>query len=281
MKSKVIAISGANAGIGFATAKLLLNKGSTILMFCRDIQKAEIAKNKLIELTKNTKIEIFEVNFESFVSIENACKICLVKYPTIDVLINNAGIMNANFELTQNNIEKTIAVNHFGYYLMTHHLLPALKNASNSRIINVASRAHYGVRFNINTVNSKENFSFRSQYKLSKLANVMFTLKLADIVSDFNITVNCFDPGIVKTRIGNKSGSKFWSLLWSVFKLRAVDIYQGAQTSVYLASSNEVKEISAEYFEDCKPYPISELAKNKIDIDEFWTWSEKITQLKF
>jgi NAD(P)-dependent dehydrogenase (short-subunit alcohol dehydrogenase family) len=280
-KSKIIAISGANTGIGFATAKLLLDNNATILMFCRDIQKAEIAKVELEKITKNHKIEIFEVNFESFTSIENACKKCLIKYPIIDVLINNAGIMSSNFELTQSNIEKTIAVNHFGYFLMAFYLLPALKNAKKSRIINVASRAHYGVKFDVNTINLKEKFSFRNQYKLSKLANVMFTIKLSKVLKQSNITVNCLDPGLVKTEIGSKLGSKFWSFIWRIFTFRAVDIYEGAKTSVFLALSDEVQEISGEYFENCNIYPISEEAKNEISIDEFWTWSEKIAQINF
>lgn len=281
MQGKTVLISGANAGIGFASAKALLNKGAQVVMFCRNMQKAEEARKELVELTKNDQIDIFQVDFESFQSIEKACNALLAKYKTLDVLLNNAGATYSDFELTKDGIERTMAVNHFGYYLMAYYLLPALKNAENARIVNVASKAHYGVTLNFDTINKPEGYMVFKQYQYSKLANVLFTKKLAKLLEPHNITVNCLHPGVVKTQIGNKSANWFHSFAWSVFAFFGLNPDKGAETSVYLASSDEVKNTTGKYFDKCKPYDGSDVARDEKLRDELWAWTEKLSGKTF
>ncbi|MEX2588574.1 MAG: SDR family oxidoreductase [Chitinophagales bacterium] len=275
MKGKVVAITGANAGIGFYTAKALLEKGAAIVMFCRNLEKAENAKQKLITDTGNDKVKTIQADMASFASIEKACKTFLSEYDKLDVLVNNAGVMRTQFALSEDGIEQTLAINHYAYFLMCYYLMPALKKAENARIVNVASRAHEGVEMDVDSLNEKSHFNFRKQYKLSKLANVLFTYKLAELLKDSSITVNCLDPGLVKTDLGKKAGSKLIAWAWSLFTLTGISPEKGAKTSVYLASSEEVENTTGKYFEECQACESSELTYDKQLQDALW---EKTTR---
>ncbi|MCB9227027.1 MAG: SDR family oxidoreductase [Chitinophagales bacterium] len=274
-------ITGANAGIGFATAKGLLEKGFKVSMFCRNIDKAEEAKKELIKLTGNKEIDIFQIDFSSLQSIKTACNDFKAKYNSLDVLLNNAGATFAKFELSEDGIEKTMAVNHFGYFAMAYYLLPLLKNTPNSRIVNVASKAHFGSKMNFETINAEKGYFIYNQYENSKLANVLFTKYLAEKLKDDNITVNCLHPGVVKTQIGNKAGNTFFGMAWSLFAAFGINTDKGAETSIYLASNKKVADISGMYFDKKKAYKGSELSRNKQLQQQLWEWSEKMSGLEW
>lgn len=278
---KHILITGANAGIGFATAKGLLQKGFKISMFCRDMSKAAEAKAELIQLTKNENIDIFQVDFSSLQSIEKACNNFKEKYNNLDVLVNNAGATFAKFELSEYGIEKTMAVNHFGYFAMVYNLLPLLKNTAGARIVNVASKAHYGGEINFETINEAKGYFIFKQYENSKLANVLFTKYLAEKLNGTGITVNCLHPGVVKTKIGNKAGNPFFGIVWSLFAAFGINTDKGAATSIYLASSEDVKDTNGMYFDKKIAYKGSELAQNKELQEQLWLWSEEKSGLKY
>lgn len=280
MKDKLIAISGANDGIGFASAEALLEKGASLVFFCRNLEKAEAAKKQLLNKNPSYNIEIIQADMASFASIKNACAQFLKQHDKLDVLLNNAGVMRTKFELTEDGFEHTMAVNHFAYFLMTYHLFPALRNAESARIVNVASEAHYDVELDLDKINTKGHFNFRKQYKCSKLANVFFTRKLAQLLKAENISVNCLDPGLVKTRIGNKAGGKLLDWAWTIFTLRGISPKEGAKTSVYLASSPEVEGLSGVYFEECAVKEISKEAQDDKSMNALWEWTLENTGLE-
>jgi retinol dehydrogenase-12 len=272
-------ITGANAGIGFATAEALLKKGFKISMFCRSKDKAELAKQELIELTKNDNVDIFLVDFSSLESIEKACSEFKSSYSNLDVLVNNAGATFANFELSENGIEKTMAVNHFGYFATTYHLLPLLKKGA--RIVNVSSKAHFGGQINFDTINEEKGYFVFKQYEISKLANVLFTKYLANKLAEKEISVNCLHPGLVKTKIGNKADSKLFGFVWSLFSSFGINTDKGAATSIYLASSEELGGKSGMYFDKKVAYKGSDLSRNEKLQEEFWQWSEEKSGLEW
>lgn len=278
---KHVIITGANAGIGFATAKGLLEKDFKVSMFCRNLEKANEARTELINLTKNDNIDIFQVDFSSLKSIENACSKFKEEYKNLDVLLNNAGATFAKFELSQDGVEQTMAVNHIGYFAMVYYLLPLLKNTPNSRIINVASKSHFGGSINFDTINNGKDYFIYKQYENSKLANVMFTKYLAEKLKDDKITVNCLHPGVVKTKIGNKAGNPIFGFIWSLFATFGINTDKGAETSIYLASNEDVAGISGMYFDKKKAYKGSELSRNELLQKQLWEWSEKISGLKY
>jgi len=274
-------ISGANSGIGFATTKALLQKGFKISMFCRNIEKAESAKQELIALTQNDNIDIFQVDFASLKSIEKTCDEFKNKYQKLDVLLNNAGGTFAKYNLTEDGIEQTMAVNHFGYFAMTYHLFPLLDTTEKARIVNVSSKSHFNGKINLDTINKKEGYFIMKQYENSKLANVLFTKYLAEKLKDKGITVNCLHPGVVKTKIGNKAGNPIYGMFWSLFAAFGINTDEGAATSVYLASSDKVKDISGMYFDKKVAYQGAEISRDAQLQEQFWNWSEKISGLKW
>lgn len=272
-------VTGANAGIGYATTKGLLQAGFKVSMFCRNRMKAEEALKELIKETGNDAIDIFIVDFSSLKSIEKTAAEFKEKYNTLDVLVNNAGATFASFEKSEDDLEMTMAVNHFGYFATTFHLLPLLQ--SGSRIVNVSSKAHYGGQIDLNTINEEKGYFVFKQYEISKLANVLFTKYLARQLSEKNITVNCLHPGVVKTKIGNKAGNKLFGFVWSLFSAFGINPDKGAETSIYLASSDKLADITGMYFDKKVAYKGSELSRDEELQEKFWKWSESMSGLVY
>jgi len=272
-------VTGANAGIGYATTKGLLQAGFKVSMFCRNKMKAEEALKELVKETGNDAIDIFIVDFSSLKSIEKTAAAFKGKYNTLDVLVNNAGATFAGFEKSEDDIEMTMAVNHFGYFATTFHLLPLLQ--SGSRIVNVSSKAHYGGQIDLNTINEEKGYFVFKQYEISKLANVLFTKYLARQLAEKNITVNCLHPGVVKTKIGNKAGNKLFGFVWSLFSAFGINPDKGAETSIYLASSDKLADITGMYFDKKVAYKGSELSRDEELQEKFWKWSESMSGLVY
>ena len=272
-------VTGANAGIGYATTKGLLQAGFKVSMFCRNRMKAEEALKELVKETGNDAIDIFIVDFSSLKSIEKTAAEFKGKYNALDVLVNNAGATFASFEKSEDDLEMTMAVNHFGYFATTFHLLPLLQ--SGSRIVNVSSKAHYGGQIDLNTINEEKGYFVFKQYEISKLANVLFTKYLARQLAEKNITVNCLHPGVVKTKIGNKAGNKLFGLVWSLFSAFGINPDKGAETSIYLASSDKLADITGMYFDKKVAYKGSELSRDEELQEKFWKWSESMSGLVY
>lgn len=272
-------VTGANAGIGYATTKGLLQAGFKVSMFCRNRMKAEEALKELIKETGNDAIDIFIVDFSSLKSIEKTAAEFKEKYNALDVLVNNAGATFASFEKSEDDLEMTMAVNHFGYFATTFHLLPLLQ--SGSRVVNVSSKAHYGGQIDLNTINEEKGYFVFKQYEISKLANVLFTKYLARQLAEKNITVNCLHPGVVKTKIGNKAGNKLFGFVWSLFSAFGINPDKGAETSIYLASSDKLADITGMYFDKKVAYKGSELSRDEELQEKFWKWSESMSGLVY
>lgn len=272
-------VTGANAGIGYATTKGLLQAGFKVSMFCRNRMKAEEALKELVKETGNDAIDIFIVDFSSLKSIEKTAAEFKGKYNALDVLVNNAGATFASFEKSEDDLEMTMAVNHFGYFATTFHLLPVLQ--SGSRIVNVSSKAHYGGQIDLSTINEEKGYFVFKQYEISKLANVLFTKYLARQLAEKNITVNCLHPGVVKTKIGNKAGNKLFGLVWSLFSAFGINPDKGAETSIYLASSDKLADITGMYFDKKVAYKGSELSRDEELQEKFWKWSESMSGLVY
>lgn len=174
LKEKNILITGANSGIGRVTATELAKLGTNVIMVCRNKDKAQAVQEDINALTGLNNVDLFIADFSSPTSIQAFAEKFYKKYNTLDVLINNAGGIFSERTVNESNIELTMATNHLGYFLTTHYMLPALKQAPNARIVNVASMAHRLVSFNYNNLNGESNYNFFKQYSISKLCNVLF-----------------------------------------------------------------------------------------------------------
>ncbi|HCN23802.1 MAG TPA: short-chain dehydrogenase [Candidatus Marinimicrobia bacterium] len=275
MKDKICLITGATDGIGKETARCLGKQNAQLILVGRNPEKGEKVQKKLIAITGNDQIDIMTADLSNMNAIQKLSAEIHKKYNKLNVLINNAGAFFSKREITDDGFEKTFALNHLGYFLLTKLLLDLIKKGKTPRIINVASGAHIGATLDFDNLQGKNDYSGWAAYKRSKLMNIMFTYKLAELLKDTPITVNTLHPGFVRTRFGDNNTGIVGIGLNLVKKIGAISIKKGAETSVFLATSPTVKGVSGKYFVKCKPEKSSSSSYNKSDIDRLWRTTDE------
>ena len=275
MKDKVVVITGANSGIGKVTATALAKMGSKIVMVCRNLERAKVAQNEIIQQSNNENIDLMLCDLSLQGSILNFSEKFKQKYDHIDVLINNAGMYLPERQETEEGIEYTIALNHMGYFLTTELLLDCLKESPKARIINVSSDGHRIGKINFDDFQYTHKYNGLKVYCDSKLMNIYFTTELARRLKGTNITTNCLHPGAVATNFAQQESSLFgWA--FKLVKPFLISSESGAKTSIYLASSSEVEDSSGQYFVRCKKRKASRLARNQEIAKRLWEKSEEL-----
>ena len=277
MKNKTVIVTGGNAGIGYETALGIAKLGATTYIISRDETKAKAAVEQLKAESHNLAIDYFIADFSSQKSVRQVAERIKQKLTVIDVLVNNAGGVYPSFALSEDGLEMTIATNHFGPFLLTNLLLPLIEKSSEGRIVNVSSRSHYRGKIDFESFTKEKGYFVMKAYEQSKLANGLFTSVLAERLKSKNITVNSLHPGVVKTDIGKKGTPAYIRWFWSMFTfLGGISVEDGAKTSIYLASSNEVKNVTGKYFDLCKVKEESALAKDKNLAQKLWAETERL-----
>ena len=278
-KNSVVIITGANSGIGKATSTELAKTGATIIMLCRDFTRGNSAVKDVRSLSGNDSIYMYLCDLSSLSSIENCCKELKNKLKRIDVLINNAGVILPGYHQTKDGYELQFGVNHLGHFLLTNRLLEIIISSAPARIINLTSGAHKSGKIHFEDINLKNNFTFWKAYSQSKLANVLFTYELAQRLKGTGVTVNCLHPGAVATNMGINRQTGFGKFITRLLKPFFQTPEKGASTSIYLATSNEVKEVSGKYFYRKKPIESSKSSHDKDLAKRLWKLSEELTDL--
>jgi NAD(P)-dependent dehydrogenase (short-subunit alcohol dehydrogenase family) len=272
---KHVLITGANEGIGKATAMALAKKGFAVIMACRNMEKAEAALAEIKNGSGNSNIELLPLDLSDLNSVQKAARLYRERYTRLDVLLNNAGIITSVLEKTAQGFERQFGVNHLGHYLLTRLLLDMVQAAPEPRIVNVSSHLHYRRKLDFGTLRGENADSYDgiNAYGQSKLANILFTRELARRYP--GIACNALHPGVVRTRFGNKPGS-FYSPFWTLFKPFLVTVEKGARTSVLLASDASVAGVTGKYFwpRMGARYP-SRTAQNPELALQLWDWSEE------
>ncbi len=274
LKNKIVLITGATSGIGKETSRGLAKLGATIVFTTRDNIKGEKTKKELITSTQNKNINMLKCDLASFESIKNCCKEFKSKYDRLHVLINNAGVWDFKRRLSKDGIENIFATNYLAPFLMTNLLLDILKKSNPSRIINITSGMHYGT-INFDDIEFKQNFSGAKAYRQSKLGVILFTRFLAKKLEGTGVTVNVVHPGMNKTDLGRDAGG--FSKM--IFKMMGKDPKIGAETSIYLASSPDVENITGEYWAKKE---IKKSSKESYDMDlakKLWDVSKQYVKL--
>ncbi len=280
MTNKNVIITGGNAGIGLATSIHLAKRGANISIVTRNKEKAVAAVEQIKAASGNKNVKYFITDLSSQKSVRKVAAEIKHEVDVIDVLINNAGGVFPEFKLTEDGLERTIATNHFAYFLLTNLLLNNIKKSDFARIVNVASRAHEDAKINFDSFTQNKNYFIFRAYGQSKLANVLFSNELARRLKDTNVTVNSLHPGFVQTDIGNKGTQWYAKLVWTLMtKLRAVSTDEGAATSIYLATSDEVKGVSGKYFSESKEKKPQPLALDESLQKQLWEVSERLCPL--
>ncbi|OCT81271.1 retinol dehydrogenase 14 [Xenopus laevis] len=282
MRGKTVIITGANCGIGKATAAELVKQEARVILACRDQGRAEEAAAELRrEAGDRGEIVIKQLDLSSLQSVRRFCQEVLKEEPRLDVLINNAGIFQCPYTKTEDGFEMQFGVNHLGHFLLTHHLLGLLKSSAPSRIVVVSSKLYKYGEINFDDLNSEKSYSKSFGYSRSKLANILFTRELAMRLEGTGVTVNALHPGIVRTNLGRHINIPilikplFNVVSWALFKTPE----EGAQTSIYLASSPEVEEVSGKYFGNCKEEELLPKAMDDLVARKLWDISEVMVGL--
>jgi len=278
MKDKICIVTGANAGVGKATVKQLVESDIHVVMVVRNEEKGKQALEEIKAETGKKPMEIMICDFASQESIRNFTTEFKKRYKKLHILINNHGLMTNKKRLTDDGFESTFGVNHLGYFLHTNLLLDVIKKTPGARIINVSSGAHAGTRrFNLDDYNfEKRKFFSFSAYADSKLYNIMFTYYLADKLKDAGITVNTYSPGFTRTNFNNYSTAMKIMTFFMRPLMRSAD--KAAKTATYLATSEEVADVTGKFFEDMKEKTTSDLSYDKELQKQLWEVSEKLTK---
>jgi len=256
MKGKICIVTGSNSGIGKETALALAKMGATAVMVVRSQERGEKAQKEIIRQTGNNSVDLMICDISSMDSIRRFAKEFKNKYKRLDVLVNNAGAMFNKREVTPEGFERTLAVNYLGSFLLTHELLDLLKSSAPSRVINVSSGLAKNGRVDLDDLTSEKNYRGTKAYSQvrapvyanTKLMVMLFTYELAGRLKGTGVTANVLMPGFVATNLGKNSGSLSSSLMFKMVRPMQVSPRKGAETSVYLASSSEVTNVTGKCF---------------------------------
>ena len=282
LNNKTIVISGATNGIGKAEAIELSKENPKLLFTYRNQSLADELLAEIKDISPNTQVQSVYCDFSDQDSIKKCTNEINDLCANIDVLINNAGVVNTSYHETGEGIENTFAVNHLGYFLFTNLLLQKLKGHDETRIVNVSSAAHSFVKeMQWEDINFKNNFGqgLRS-YGQSKLANLLFTRYLAIKLSTDNISVNAIHPGGVNTSLGSQNKAWYSKPLRLILKPFFRSPLKGAESIIYLATKQD-DGVTGEYFVDSKIHKSSTYSKNLEEAHKLWDLSEKLVGQTF
>ena len=275
MRGLTCLITGATDGIGKEAAIELAKKECNLILIGRNKEKGEKVVGQIRKVAENyVDIDYFTADLMLMKEVSRVADEVSRKYPKIDILLNNVGAYFAFRGVTEEGFERTFALNHLGYFLMTKKLLPLIEKSNYKRIVNVSSSAHYGIDFEFDNLNGEKKYSGFDIYKKSKLANVMFTYELAKRVKDKGITANCLHPGFVSTNFGKNNNFLWRNVIRVAMWLTAINVKDGAKTSIHLACSDEVKDITGRFFANCQVKKGSSKAKNDEHNRKLWDISE-------
>jgi NAD(P)-dependent dehydrogenase (short-subunit alcohol dehydrogenase family) len=278
LTGQVIAITGANAGIGKETAVGLARMRATVVMTARDPERGSAALAEVRERTGSDRVELLALDLADLASVRACATELLVRYDRLDVLVDNAGLVMSKRTETANGFETTFGVNHLGHFELTNLLLERLRASAPSRVIVLASDAHKfafgGLKFD--DLQTHRHYRGFLAYSRSKLANVLFTRELARRMNGTGVTVNAVHPGYVDSRFGKDGDTRLDSLMGIGAKLFAISPEEGARTSIYLASSPDVEGATGTYWYKCTPAKMSKAARDDAAARRLWDESEAL-----
>ena len=281
MNGKVVMVTGATSGIGVVTAHKLAEMGAEVVIVSRLESRLETAVQRITTETGNDKVTYIQGDLSSMADVRHVANTFLQNHNRLDVLVNNAGAMFWNRLETVDGYEMTLALNHLSYFLLTHLLLDVLKRTAaehgEARIVNVASDAHVQAKLNLDDIQQKQWQNGFWTYGVSKLMNIMFTYELARRLEGMGVTANVLHPGFIETGFGKNNGKLMSGIMSILHKVMAKSPTVGAETSVYLAASPEVKGINGKYWVDMKQKRSNEASYNVEEQKRLWEISERLT----
>ena len=275
MKGKVCIVTGATSGIGRVTALELAKMGATVVAVARDPAKGRALLDEMRNAA-GAEAHLLLCDFSAQTAIRQLAADFKAKFDRLDVLVNNAGAVLGERRVTADGLETTFATNHLGYFLLTNLLLDVLKASAPARIVSVASEAHRNARLDWDDLQyARRPYSSTGAYGASKLANIAWSAELARRLAGTGVSSNALHPGVVATNFG-QSGSTLVRVGVKLIRPFLIDAIKGADTSIYLAASSEVTEVTGKYFIKRKPAVPNRQASDPETGRRLWDISERL-----
>lgn len=276
MSGKTVIVTGANCGLGKATALELAKRDARVILACRDLVKAKQAIDDIRLQTTKGELVVSKLDLSSLSSVREFCMLINTQEKKLDVLINNAAVMSHPFSITEDGLEINMAVNHFGNFLLTHLLLDLLKKSAPSRIVVVSSGLHKFGKLDLQNLNDKH----KNPYADSKLANIYFARELYLMLQDTGVSVHTLSPGMVNTDLGRHRLSKVLQFfLQPLLGLLMKSPAEGCQTIVHCALSEKLDSISGGYYANCEETQWSDISRQYTCTQKLYQISKKLTGL--
>lgn len=271
---ETILITGASSGIGRATAEMLAEQGHTVIVHGRDAARTQAAAAEIQQATGNANIHTALADLSSQAAVRQLADDIGARFPRLTVLLHNAGVIARQHTLTPDGVELQLAVNHLAPFLLTHQLLPVLRASTPARIVVVSSGAHSIATLDFNDLNASRDYHPVAQYGRTKLMNILFTNELSQRLVGTGITANSLHPGVIET---NLMYSYFGTQPGQSVGFPTRSLREGADTSVYLATSPEVAGITGQYFSNRQPDTPSAAAQDATLAARLWQRSAELT----
>ncbi len=277
--NRVVLITGATDGIGKVTARELAKQGAQVVIVGRNPEKTAKVAEELRQFSDNAAVDYLVADLVSQASIRQMVTAFRQRYDQLHVLINNAGAYFTRRQISPDGLEMTFALNHLGYFLTTLLLLDLIKASAPARIINVSSMAHNGARLNFDDLQNERSYNGWRAYSQSKLANLYFTYELARRLEGTGVTVNALHPGFVASRFAHNNHDPITWGFRLVQRFFAISPEEGAQTSIYLATADEVAGVSGRYLVNKRPVPSSAASYDRAAAQRLWEISLRLCGL--
>ncbi|MBZ0282729.1 MAG: SDR family oxidoreductase [Anaerolineae bacterium] len=280
MNGKICLVTGATNGIGKATAQALAQMGATVVIVGRNPAKCAAVVSEIKQISGNNNVEALVGDLSVMAEVQQVADQFKAKYQKLHVLVNNAGASFLKREVTAEGLEKTFALNHLSYFLLTNLLLDTLKASAPARIVNVSSDAHKGARLDFDDLQSEKGNFGANAYGRSKLANIVFSYELARRLSGTGVTVNVLHPGLVRTGFASNMGVVLSTVIDFFMRFVGLTPEQGAQTSVYLATSPDVENVTGKYWVKSKAVSSSPASYDEATWTRLWEASDKLVAVR-
>ncbi len=280
MAGKVCVVTGSNSGIGKETALALLGMGATVVMVVRSQEKGQKALDEIVSKTGNHSVSLMICDMSSMASIRRFAADLKNRFSNLDVLINNAGAEFVKRQVTAEGFEQTFAVDYLAPFLLTCELLDLFKASAPSRIINVSSGLAKNGKIDFDDLQNEKNYKGMQAYSNAKLMLMMFSYELSRRLQGTGVTVNVLMPGFVATNLGKNSGSLSSAIMFTMVRPMQISAKKGAETSVYLASADEVKDVSGKCFAKKKEVETCPVSYDQEAQKRLWNETVKLLSLK-
>jgi NAD(P)-dependent dehydrogenase (short-subunit alcohol dehydrogenase family) len=265
----IMLVTGATDGIGKQTAFELAQRGVKVIAHARTAERGAATLAELRQRAPGLDLETVTADLASLDQVRRMAAEVTARFPKLDALINNAGVMTVRRRVSSDGFELTFVVNHLAHFLLTNLLLDKLKAARAARVVTVSSNVHRSARLDFGDLQMTHGWSGYEAYAQSKLANVLFAYRLASLLEGTGVTSNALHPGVINTK-----------LLREGFGGGGASVERGAATSIFLATNPSIAGTTGQYFDNLRPVRSSPLTYDIEMQRRLWEVSARLTGLE-